>query len=133
MLMSKPSNDGNEIQEEKKDTMFYKNKNVLVTGGTGFIGIHFVQKLLNQGAHVRIPLHQRPLLLKDNKIETIQADLTRPEDCLRAVAGVDYIFHAAGAVAAAAVRCVPYDAPQRTLRPARAASELPADPLDDHP
>jgi GDP-L-fucose synthase len=62
-----------------------------------------VQELLKHNARVRVPLHNRPLVIKDERIETIQADLTRQEDCLAAVNGVDYVFHAAGAVAAAAV------------------------------
>jgi GDP-L-fucose synthase len=84
--------------------MFYKNKRVLVTGGTGFIGRHFVDALLQEGAQVRVPLHERPLPAEqEGKVEIIHADLTIQKDCLRAVEGIDYIFHAAGAVAAAAV------------------------------
>ena len=33
---------------------FYKNKNVLVTGGAGFIGSHIVEKLVEQKAKVTI-------------------------------------------------------------------------------
>jgi len=62
-----------------------------------------VQELLKRNARVRVPIHNRPLVIEDERIETIQADLTRPEDCLTAVKGVDYVFHAAGAVAAAGV------------------------------
>lgn len=83
--------------------MFYKNKLVLVTGGTGFVGTHIVEQLLKQGAKVRVPIHKRPLILKDKQIETISADLTQLQDCLKVCKGVNYIFHAAGAVAAAAI------------------------------
>jgi len=83
--------------------MFYTGKVVLVTGGSGFVGTHFVQELLKQGAKVRVPVHKRPLIVKDQGVETVNADLTRQEDCLAAVKGVDYVVHAAGAVAAAAV------------------------------
>lgn len=82
---------------------FYDGKFVLVTGGTGFVGMHIVQELLKNGARIRIPIHNRPLIIKGEKIDTIQADLTKQEDCLEAVKGVDYVFHAAGAVAAAGV------------------------------
>jgi GDP-L-fucose synthase len=81
--------------------MFYKDKKVLVTGGTGFIGCHFVKELLDRGACVRVPIHRRPLVFDDTRIETLSADLTRPEDCLKACKGVDYVLHAAGAVSAA--------------------------------
>ena len=83
--------------------MFYQNKNVLVTGGTGFCGVHVVQELLKQGARVRVPVHNRPPVVEDPNIETIRVDLTREEDCLTAVKGVDYVFHFAGAVGSAGV------------------------------
>lgn len=83
--------------------MFYEGKVVLVTGGTGFVGTHFVQQLLEQGAKVRVTVHKRPPVIKDERIETVPADLTRLEDCLAAIKGVDYVFHAAGAVSAAGV------------------------------
>ena len=83
--------------------MFYRGKLVLVTGGAGFVGTHIVQELLRRGARVRVTLHNRPLAVKDERIETVHADLSEREDCLRAVKGADYIFHAAGAVAGAAV------------------------------
>lgn len=87
----------------EENSKFYKNKLVLVTGGTGFVGSHIVQEFLKHDARIRIPMHNRPLLINDARIETLRADLTRQEDCLAAVRGVDYIFHAAGAVASAAV------------------------------
>ncbi|MBI5408214.1 MAG: NAD-dependent epimerase/dehydratase family protein [Nitrospirae bacterium] len=83
--------------------MFYDGKKVLVTGGTGFIGTHIVRELLKTGARIRVPIHNRPLIVRDERIETLQADLTRQEDCLRILTGVDYVFHAAGSVGAAGV------------------------------
>ena len=83
--------------------MFYKDKIVLVTGGAGFVGTHFVRALLAQGATVRATVHNRPMIETNPNIELIQADLTNLEDCLRACQGVDFVFHAAGAVSAAGV------------------------------
>ena len=83
--------------------MFYNGKVVLVTGGTGFIGAHVVQELLKQGAKVRIPVHRRPLPIKDRNIEVVNADLSDKKECMVAAEGVDYLFHAAGYVGAAGV------------------------------
>lgn len=74
-----------------------------MTGGAGFVGTHFVQALLEQGARVRVPLHERAMLVSDPRIELVEADLTRLDDCRRACAGMEIVVHAAGAVAAAAV------------------------------
>ena len=82
---------------------FYQGKKVLVTGGSGFVGTHFVKQLLEKGAHIRVPLHRRMMRVEDQAIETMPADLTILEDCLRVMEGVDYVFHAAGAVSAAGV------------------------------
>jgi GDP-L-fucose synthase len=81
--------------------MFYQGKKVLVTGGTGFVGTHLVIELLNQGAFVRIPVHHRSFFRKDPRIEIVRADLTQPQECLSVMAGMDCVFHAAGAVGAA--------------------------------
>ncbi len=86
-----------------EESVFYKGARVLVTGGTGFVGRHIVEALLKAGAKVRVPVHERPLPIADGAIETVRADLTRQEDCLKVCDGVQYVFHAAGAVAAAAV------------------------------
>lgn len=83
--------------------MFFSGKRVLVTGGSGFVGTHFVQALLEQGARIRVPIHQRPMIIRDNRIEHVQADLTRLEDCRAACEGIQYVIHAAGAVAAAGI------------------------------
>jgi GDP-L-fucose synthase len=85
-------------------TDFYRGKTVVVTGGTGFIGGHFVDALLAAGAKVRVPIHHRaPLPAHADKIDRVPADLSRMDECRRAVAGAQYVFHAAGAVSAAGV------------------------------
>ena len=87
----------------KSNGNFYQGKRVLVTGGSGFVGTHIVEELLKQGARVRVPVHRRPMMIKDDRIEIVKADLTRLEDGLSAAEGMDYVFHAAGAIAAAGV------------------------------
>lgn len=83
--------------------MFYKNKRVLVTGGTGLVGTSFVEELVRQGARIRVPIHRRPLRVKSPRIETVKADLTKLDDCLSVCKDMQYVVHAAGAVSAAGV------------------------------
>ncbi len=85
------------------ESKFYKGARVLVAGGTGFVGRHIVEALLKAGAKVRVPVHERSLPIAGGAVETVRADLTQQEDCLKACDGVQYVFQAAGAVAAAAV------------------------------
>ncbi|NML56074.1 SDR family oxidoreductase [Chryseobacterium cheonjiense] len=80
---------------------------VLVTGGTGFLGVHTILQLLQQGYEVRTTL--RSLSKKDNIIKALEeggitdfskltffeADLTRDDNWGEAVKGCDYVLHAA--------------------------------------
>jgi len=79
---------------------FYKDKNVLVTGSTGMIGSHLVEALIKKRANVRAIAHLRSTeyLPKSRKIEIIKSDLTKFEDCKKAVKGMDYIFQLAAVV-----------------------------------
>jgi len=82
---------------------FYKGRHVLVTGGTGFVGSYFVERLLELGALVRIPMHKRKSRITHPDIDFIDADLTHPKDCIKVCEGIDCVVHAAGAVSAAGV------------------------------
>ena len=88
---------------KKSSSNFFANKKVLVTGGTGFVGSWFVDSLLSKGAFVRTTTHIRKPHCAHEKLEGFQADLTIQEEANRACEGVDYVFHAAGAVSAAGV------------------------------
>ncbi len=82
---------------------FYAGKRVLVAGGSGLLGMHFVEALLAKGAQVCTVIHRRPMPLYTDRVEVLQGDLTRAEDCARAVAGMDMaIFTAAVVVGAGA-------------------------------
>ncbi len=75
----------------------YRNKKVLVTGGSGFIGTHFIQELLNRGANVRTSIHKTPLKIQDDRIEVLKnIDLTKLDDTMKLVDGVDIVIHCAG-------------------------------------
>ena len=83
--------------------MFYQDRKVLVTGGSGFIGSHLVQALLDMGAFIRVPIRKKPIAIDNPKIEAVPGDLTNPFDCLSVMDGIDYVFHAAGATGAAGI------------------------------
>jgi GDP-L-fucose synthase len=74
---------------------FYKNKKILVTGGTGLIGQPLVDKLIKKGGKVRVvSLDDKSRANKD--AEFIQLDLRNIDQCLRAVDGCEIVFHLAG-------------------------------------
>jgi len=64
------------------------------------IGSHLVEALIEEGANVRAVAHVRSSenLLKSKKINIIKADLTKFEDCKKAVKNVDYVFQLAALV-----------------------------------
>ncbi len=75
---------------------------VLVTGAAGFIGQHLVMRLTADGVRVRAAVRRTtPVLVRG--VEYVHADLTRLEDCQRAVAGVHAIVHCAASSSGAAV------------------------------
>lgn len=79
---------------------FFKNKNIVVTGGSGFIGTHFLQKLVSLGANVVTHKHKSNLQYYDKSIKVIDnIDLLKLNDCLKLIDGADYVIHCAGEVA----------------------------------
>src|SRR3989344_6873312 len=81
----------------------FKGKKVLIAGGTGFIGINFINRLLELGADVRATLHKKPAVINNASIEYVRVDLRTPEGCAAAVAGVDYVFMCAANTSGAGV------------------------------
>jgi GDP-L-fucose synthase len=82
---------------ERKNNMdnFYKNKNILVTGGTGLIGRPLVEMLVNLGSNVRIASLDDPSR-SHPQAEFKRVDLTRYESCEEVCKDMDYVFHLAG-------------------------------------
>ncbi len=70
----------------------------LVTGSTGFIGSHLVEKLLGRGYQVRCLIRKATKLeyIKDLPVEFVQGDFDNVELLRAAVEGVDYVFHVGG-------------------------------------
>jgi len=70
----------------------------LVTGGTGFIGSHLVEALLQRGAKVRCLVRNRSDLkwLRNLPIDLTDGDCSDKTSLQEAVKGVDQVFHLAG-------------------------------------
>lgn len=84
-----------------------KKELVLVTGGTGFIAVHIILQLLNQGYWVRTTLRTmsrqkevKAMLTQGGAknledLEFVQADLTSDDHWLEAASGATYVIHVA--------------------------------------
>jgi predicted dehydrogenase/nucleoside-diphosphate-sugar epimerase len=68
---------------------------VLVTGATGLIGRHLVQRLLQTGIRLRILVRRQPPaeFMNDGNIEVFLGDLGDPTAVDRAVAGTEIVYH----------------------------------------
>lgn len=73
----------------------YKNKKVLVTGGTGLIGRPLVRLLIERGAEVRIASLDEPSRAHP-QAEFQKIDLMNIDNCQKVCAGMDIVFHLAG-------------------------------------
>lgn len=72
---------------------------VLVVGGTGFIGRQLVARLASHGHSVRVPTRQAnagPLAGADTGATVVQADVHQDADLGRAVAGCDVVVNLVG-------------------------------------
>ena len=76
----------------------WNGRQVLVTGGTGFMGSFLVERLLEEGARVRVPVRAenfRALSDKRGKVEWVKGDLRDGEYCGEILKGIETVFHVA--------------------------------------
>ncbi|KNE56849.1 hypothetical protein AMAG_02622 [Allomyces macrogynus ATCC 38327] len=87
---------------DRREPVAAQGTTALVTGGSGFIGSHLVERLLSLGYKVRILdnlatgyLHNIAHLVTHANVEFVYGDIMDQDTILQAVQGVDYVYHLA--------------------------------------
>jgi dihydroflavonol-4-reductase len=82
------------------DTWFWTGRRVAVTGGTGFVGSHLVERLVSAGAIVKALLRATSdrRRLADGKVQCVTAPLDDVDALITGCRNCDIVFHTAGAV-----------------------------------
>jgi len=74
-------------------------KKTLITGGTGFLGVHLVRQLIDAGEkNLCVMASSVPEWMKDAGVEAIEGSVINVDDVANAVRNVSAIFHLAGKV-----------------------------------
>src|SRR5215472_12781626 len=83
----------------------FMSRQILITGGAGFVGSHLADGLLRAGHAVRVldnltpQVHGvRPPDYLSPEVELISADVRNPESVREALRGVDVVYHFAACV-----------------------------------
>lgn len=79
---------------------YFNGKRVLITGGTGFIGSHLVDRLVKNGSEVVVTSRRDslPFYFEHRDINVLKGDLSDPSFCRTLVKDMDLVFHLAGLV-----------------------------------
>lgn len=87
--------------------------NVLVTGGTGFVGRHVVSALLETGHSVRCLVRPSSTSSLPQSVDQVAGDVLQPESLAAAVAGMDAVIHLVGIIDEHPTRGITFDALHR--------------------
>ncbi|MBI5002977.1 NAD-dependent epimerase/dehydratase family protein [Candidatus Woesearchaeota archaeon] len=84
-------------------TTFFAGKQILVTGGSGFLGSHFVEKLVEAGADVTVSYRNKNKVEKNlkrvlGKITLMEGNLYDPDFCNTITHGKEIVCHLAADV-----------------------------------
>src|SRR5512135_2090585 len=76
---------------------FWQKRTVLVTGATGFIGSHLAERLVAEGAQVRVLVREPQKLLPSlcGQVEALRGDLLQPGCFAAATQSCEFVFHVA--------------------------------------
>ena len=81
---------------------YFNNKEVVVTGGAGFLSTHFITELSKLGANITTHTYNSPLQVSEeiqNDITILEnIDLNNLDDAVRLTNGADLVIHCAGHV-----------------------------------
>src|SRR4029077_8346385 len=98
------------VRQSKRSDMDFRNRNIVVTGGTGALGRVVVEQLLAAGARCRIPVFHDPVAdafaQPGRVVQVPHCDLTDEADVARLYGGVDDLWasiHLAGGFAMGAL------------------------------
>ncbi len=74
-------------------------KRILITGGTGFLGMHIVRQFLAVGENkLKVMASHVPEWMKDAGIKAVEGSVTSRDDVAKAFKNVSAVFHLAGKV-----------------------------------
>jgi GDP-L-fucose synthase len=91
------------MSKSKLENNYWYGKQVLVTGGNGFIGSFVAEQLLGHGAHVRVSASTQATSVRflehvKDQIDFVIGDLQIPKIARKCVEGVDVLLHLAARV-----------------------------------
>jgi GDP-L-fucose synthase len=78
-----------------KSSTFYNGANILVTGGSGFVGTNLALYLKSLGAHVKIASRGQKKNYLSSELTIMTGDTTDFEFCKQIVKDIDFVFHLA--------------------------------------